>query len=50
MIREYIADNGKVWKSKLNGDILSETLYLGSQDSVENYEQVDKEIENDIVE
>ena len=41
MDNHYIAEQGKVWKSKITGDILSEQLYLGKQDIISNYEQVD---------
>ena len=41
MNNHYIAEHGKVWKSKTTGDVLSEQLYLGINDSIENYEQVD---------
>jgi hypothetical protein len=45
MIRMFIAEEGKVWKSKKEGWIGSDTLILGSNDDVSNYEQVDKPIE-----
>lgn len=35
-----MADEGKVFKSKISGDILTETLYLGCNDSADNYEEV----------
>lgn len=37
----YKADAGKVWKSKLDGAVLSTDLILGKNDSIENYEQID---------
>jgi hypothetical protein len=43
MLRKFDADLGKVWKSKLTGDELSETLYLGKQDTIDNYEQINIE-------
>ena len=41
-LRHYITQEGKVWKHKITGDILSNELYLGINDSIDNYEQVDK--------
>lgn len=41
-LRHYIAEEGKVWKHKVTGDILSNELYLGINDSIDNYEQVDE--------
>lgn len=40
MLRKFDAENGKVWKSKLTEEILSETLYLGKEDMIDNYEEV----------
>ena len=40
-LRHYIAQEGKVWKHKTTGDISTE-LYLGINDSIDNYEQVDE--------
>lgn len=37
----YKAENGKVWKSKLDGAVLSNELILGKRDSLDNYEQID---------
>lgn len=37
----YKADEGKVWKSKLDGAVLSTELILGKNDSLANYEQID---------
>lgn len=39
------AEEGKVWKSKREGWIGSEILVLGANDSLENYEQIYKPIE-----
>ena len=46
------ADEGKVFKSKISGDILTEILYLGCNDSADNYEEISEveayaEAEND---
>ena len=35
-----IAEEGKIFKSKLNGDILTNKLYLGCNDTVDNYEEI----------
>lgn len=39
---KFETQNGYVWKSKRTGDILSEVLYLGKEDIIENYEQVQR--------
>lgn len=41
-LRKFVAEQGKVWKHKVTGDILSNELYLGINDSIDNYEQVDE--------
>lgn len=38
----FTADEGKIYKSKIDGALLSNTLYLGIEDSIDNYEQVDE--------
>lgn len=40
MLNYHKADEGKVWKHKATGSILSGELYLGKEDSKDNYEQV----------
>lgn len=40
-LKRYKAEEGKIWKSKIDGVYLSDVLILGSEDSIENYEQVD---------
>ena len=45
MLRIADAKEGKIWKSKLTGDILSNRLYLGINDSIDNYEEVDEIVE-----
>lgn len=42
------AEEGKVWKSKREGWIGSEILVLGANDSLENYEQIYKPIEEEL--
>lgn len=42
MLNYHKADEGKVWIHKLTGSILSDELYLGIQDSIDNYDQIDK--------
>lgn len=37
----YKANDGKVWRSKTDGAILSVDLILGKNDSIDNYEQID---------
>ena len=37
----YYAEEGKVFKSKIDGAYLSNILILGKYDSLENYEEVE---------
>ena len=46
------ADTGNVFRSKISGDVLTDRLYLGCNDSVDNYEEINEmeayaETEND---
>ena len=46
------ADTGNVFRSKISGDVLTDRLYLGCNDSVDNYEEISEveayaEAEND---
>ena len=34
------ADTGNVFRSKISGDVLTDRLYLGCNDSVDNYEEI----------
>lgn len=34
------ADEGNVFRSKVSGDILTKKLYLGCNDSADNYEEI----------
>ena len=34
------ADEGMIFKSKISGDILTKKLYLGCNDSADNYEEI----------
>lgn len=43
MERHY-AQEGKVFRSKIDGAYLSNVLILGKNDSIENYEEVDPPI------
>ena len=43
-MKEYQAEKGMVFRSKIDGAILSNTLILGINDSIDNYEQVDESI------
>ena len=42
MLNYHKADEGKVWKHKATGSLLSSELYLGKEDSKDNYEQVEE--------
>ena len=47
-----IAEEGKIFKSKVSGDILTKRLYLGCNDTADNYEEISEveayaETEND---
>ena len=37
------ADTGNVFRSKISGDVLTDRLYLGCNDSVDNYEEISEE-------
>ena len=46
------ADTGNVFRSKISGDVLTDRLYLGCNDSADNYEEISEveayaEAEND---
>ena len=46
------ADTGNVFRSKISGDVLTDRLYLGCNDSADNYEEISEEdayaeVEND---
>ena len=46
------ADAGNVFRSKISGDVLTDRLYLGCNDSADNYEEISEvetyaEAEND---
>ena len=34
------ADTGNVFRSKISGDVLTNKLYLGCNDSADNYEEI----------
>ena len=34
------ADTGNVFRSKISGDVLTDRLYLGCNDSANNYEEI----------
>ena len=34
------AEEGKIFKSKISGDILTNKLYLGCNDTADNYEEI----------
>ena len=34
------AEEGKIFKSKVSGDILTKRLYLGCNDTADNYEEI----------
>ena len=34
------ADTGNIFRSKISGDVLTDRLYLGCNDSVDNYEEI----------
>lgn len=46
-LKRYTAEEGKVWRSKIDGSYLSNTLILGVEDSLDNYEQVDPPVYED---
>ena len=36
------ADTGNVFRSKISGDVLTDRLYLGCNDSADNYEEINE--------
>ena len=46
MTRHY-AEEGKVFKSKIDGAYLSNVIILGKNDTLDNYEQVDPPVYED---
>ena len=36
------AEEGKIFKSKVSGDILTKELYLGCNDTADNYEEINE--------
>ena len=34
------ADSGMIFRSRISGDILTDRLYLGCNDSADNYEEI----------
>ena len=47
-MNKLVAKEGNVFKNKLTGEMLGAELYLGKNDSIDNYEQVDKPVEEEI--
>lgn len=47
MLNYHKAEEGKVWKHKATGSILSSELYLGKEDNKDNYEQVEEALETE---
>lgn len=41
-MKTYNAEKGMIFKSKIDGALLSNVLILGVDDSIDNYEQVDE--------
>ena len=39
-LRKFVAKAGNVYKHKITGSILSNELYLGIDDDINNYEEV----------
>lgn len=37
------AEEGKIFRSKISGDILTKKLYLGCNDTADNYEEINEE-------
>lgn len=44
MDNKYKAEKGKVWRSLVDGSILSDVLILGKEDSISNYDQIDEPV------
>lgn len=45
-MKTYNAEIGMIFKSKIDGALLSNVLILGVDDSIDNYEQVDESVLN----
>ena len=43
-MEKHYAQEGKVFRSKIDGAILSNILILGKNDSLDNYEEIDEPI------
>lgn len=43
-MKKYYAQEGKLFRSKIDGAYLSNIIILGKNDSLENYEEVDPPI------
>lgn len=39
---KHTAEQGLIYKSKIDGALLANVIYLGINDSIDNYEQVDE--------
>lgn len=44
---KHYAEEGKVFRSKIDGAYLSNVIILGKHDSLDNYEQVDPPVYED---
>lgn len=44
---KHYAEEGKVFKSKIDGAYLSNVIILGKNDTLDNYEQVDPPVYED---
>jgi hypothetical protein len=44
-MEKHTAPSGKVWKSKITQQVYSSILILAKEDTLDNWEQVDKPIE-----
>ena len=47
-MEKHYAQEGKVFKSKIDGAILSNVLILGKNDSLENYEEIDPPVYDEV--
>ena len=47
---KHYAEEGKVFRSKIDGAYLSNVIILGKHDSLDNYEQVDPPVYEELTE
>ena len=49
-MEKHTAQENKVWKNKITQQVYSNLLILAKEDKLENWEQVDKPVEVEVIE